>query len=175
MHFGNMHFIVQNTVWNFYLHLTRIVISNVFYYGKDYTNFCSLLVNASPSFLRLLHLTHNSLPVIISFIHESRCRQQKTDMDKKEYLECHLFLLFKPNAFYKTCIREIRVRKAYRMGVTYCNKDGEQRPRPLKVILESAEQAQKLIDTKRIFSKGFPPHGKTEDERPARIKHLLTY
>ncbi len=71
--------------------------------------------------------------------------------------------------------QEIRVRKAYRIGSTNCNKDGEQRPLPPKVILESAEQAQKLIDTNALeknrapqfFSKGFPPHGKTEDERPA--------
>ncbi len=58
---------------------------------------------------------------------------------------------------------EIQVRKAYRMGSTYCNKDGEQRPGPLKVILESTEQAQKLIDTKCIrapqffFQKDFHP------------------
>ncbi len=46
--------------------------------------------------------------------------------------------------------QEIRVRKANRMGSTYCNKDGEQRPRPLKVILESGEIAQRPIDTKCI-------------------------
>ncbi len=49
------------------------------------------------------------------------------------------------------------------MGSAYCKKDGEQRPRPFKLILESAEQAQKLIDAKCIrrnsdisvfFSKG---------------------
>ncbi len=46
--------------------------------------------------------------------------------------------------------QEIRVRKAYRIGSTYCNKNGEQRPRPPKVMLESAEQAQKLIDTNAL-------------------------
>ncbi len=31
--------------------------------------------------------------------------------------------------------QEIRLRKAYRLGSTYCNKDGEQRPRLLKVTV----------------------------------------
>ncbi len=45
----------------------------------------------------------------------------------------------------------IRVRNDYRMGSTYYIKDGKQRPRPLNIIQESAEQAQKLIDTKCVW------------------------
>ncbi len=63
------------------------------------------------------------------------------------------------------------------MGSTYYKIGGEQRPRPLKVILESAEQAQKLIDTKCVwrnlaisvfFQKDFHPteiQKRREDER----------
>ncbi len=46
--------------------------------------------------------------------------------------------------------QEIWVLKAYRMGSTYYNKEGEQKPHPLKVILGSAEQAKVLIDATDI-------------------------
>ncbi len=58
----------------------------------------------------------------------------------------------------------------------YYNKAGEQRPRPLKVILGSTEQAKVLMDATDIrvgsdnplfFSKGLSPQRKTEDERPS--------
>ncbi len=76
------------------------------------------------------------------------------------------------SSIFKTS-QEIRVPKAYRMGSTYFDKAREQRSRPLKIILESAEHAKVFIDTtgirvnsgNPIFSKGTIIQGKTEDER----------
>ncbi len=42
--------------------------------------------------------------------------------------------------------QEIRALKAYRKGSMHYYKAGKQRPRPLKEILRSAEQAKVLID-----------------------------